>query len=208
MAEVIGMTASIATLLELSGKILAYLRDVKGSEKDCNRLKLGVRSTQGILETLNETVEDAKAESQEKWSATIRNLNKDEGPLKQIDEALRTLDHILQKASSPTGLRRIGNKFRWPFKKEEVEKWLEAIERQKSFLLLALENDHLALSRSILDSVKGGFQKWDEIQEDNKRQTLLNWLTPVDYAPQQADFIRRRQLGTGQWLLDSPEYQA
>ena len=36
---------------------------------------------------------------------------------------------------------------------------------------------------------------------------ILNWLTPIDYAPQQSDYIRRRQPGTGQWLLDSAEYQ-
>jgi nucleoside phosphorylase len=36
---------------------------------------------------------------------------------------------------------------------------------------------------------------------------ILDWLTPVDYGPQQTDCIRRRQPGTGQWLLDSPEFQ-
>jgi NACHT domain len=36
---------------------------------------------------------------------------------------------------------------------------------------------------------------------------ILDWLTPVDYGPQQTDYIRRRQPGTGQWLLDSPEFQ-
>src|SRR6266480_3203699 len=36
---------------------------------------------------------------------------------------------------------------------------------------------------------------------------ILNWLTPVDYAPQQSDYIGRRQAGSGQWLLDSEEFQ-
>ena len=36
---------------------------------------------------------------------------------------------------------------------------------------------------------------------------ILKWLTPIDYANQQSDYIRRRQPGTGQWLLDSSEYQ-
>lgn len=44
-------------------------------------------------------------------------------------------------------------------------------------------------------------------QEDQGRQTILDWITPVDYAPQQNDFIARRQEGTGQWLLDSIEFQ-
>src|SRR5947209_377555 len=36
---------------------------------------------------------------------------------------------------------------------------------------------------------------------------VLNWLTPVEYGTQQSDFLRRRQAGTGQWLLKSTEYQ-
>jgi hypothetical protein len=37
---------------------------------------------------------------------------------------------------------------------------------------------------------------------------ILDWITPVDYGPQHSDFLSRRQLGTGQWLLDSEQYQA
>jgi hypothetical protein len=42
-------------------------------------------------------------------------------------------------------------------------------------------------------------------EEDIK---ILDWLTPVNYGPQQTDYIERRQPGTGQWLLDSLEFQA
>jgi hypothetical protein len=37
---------------------------------------------------------------------------------------------------------------------------------------------------------------------------ILDWLTPVDYGPQQTDYIGRRQPGTSQWFLDSSEFQA
>jgi len=47
-----------------------------------------------------------------------------------------------------------------------------------------------------------------QIQEDQDRQTILDWITPIDYAPQQSDFISQRQAGTGQWLLDSTEFKA
>ena len=36
---------------------------------------------------------------------------------------------------------------------------------------------------------------------------VLKWLTPIDYTTQQSDHISRRQPGTGQWLVDSAEYQ-
>jgi Cdc6-like AAA superfamily ATPase len=44
-------------------------------------------------------------------------------------------------------------------------------------------------------------------QDDQDRRKILDWLTTIDYAPQQHDFISRRQAGTGQWLLDSVEFQ-
>ena len=45
-------------------------------------------------------------------------------------------------------------------------------------------------------------------QDDQERQTILDWLTPIDYSTQQSDFISRRQEGTGEWLLNSNEFQA
>ena len=60
-------------------------------------------------------------------------------------------------------------------------------------------------------ATKGGVDRLQE-RYDNREcreefQAILDWLTPIDYAPQQNDFITRRQEGTGQWLLDSVEFQ-
>ncbi|KAH7176019.1 hypothetical protein EDB81DRAFT_609735, partial [Dactylonectria macrodidyma] len=40
------------------------------------------------------------------------------------------------------------------------------------------------------------------------RQNILDWITPFNYGSQQSDYFGKRQAGTGQWLLDSAEYQA
>jgi hypothetical protein len=61
-------------------------------------------------------------------------------------------------------------------------------------------------------ATKDGVDQLLERQENQEgreeRQAILNWLTPIDYAPQQSDFLSRRQAGTGQWLLDSAGFQA
>ncbi|KAI0531849.1 hypothetical protein GGR58DRAFT_210281 [Xylaria digitata] len=36
---------------------------------------------------------------------------------------------------------------------------------------------------------------------------ILNWITEVNYGPQQSDYLQKRQPGTGQWLLASAEFQ-
>lgn len=45
------------------------------------------------------------------------------------------------------------------------------------------------------------------IQRDENSK-ILEWLTPIDYGSQQSDYLRRRQPGTGQWLLGSTKFQA
>ncbi|KAH7113480.1 hypothetical protein B0J13DRAFT_533856 [Dactylonectria estremocensis] len=59
----------------------------------------------------------------------------------------------------------------------------------------------------VLSGIKDGVGKILRRQRDQDHDTILEWLTPIDYAPQQSDFINRRQAGTGQWLLDSTEFQ-
>ena len=51
-----------------------------------------------------------------------------------------------------------------------------------------------------------GVDKLLRRQHNREHDTILNWLTPINYAPQQNDFINKRQEGTGQWLLDSKEF--
>ncbi|KAJ6438048.1 purine and uridine phosphorylase [Purpureocillium lavendulum] len=43
--------------------------------------------------------------------------------------------------------------------------------------------------------------------EGHGEREILKWLTEIDYAPQHCDYLRKRQEGTGRWLLESPEYQ-
>ena len=44
-------------------------------------------------------------------------------------------------------------------------------------------------------------------QHDQEHDTILKWLTPIDYSSQQSDFIGRRQPETGEWLLKSRELE-
>ena len=60
-------------------------------------------------------------------------------------------------------------------------------------------------------ATKAGVDLLHERQDNRERHkehlAIVEWLTPIDYAPQQSDLISRRQEGTGQWLLDSDEFQ-
>lgn len=38
-------------------------------------------------------------------------------------------------------------------------------------------------------------------------QEVLDWLSPLNFASRHADIMSRRQKGTGEWLIDSAEFQ-
>jgi hypothetical protein len=148
MADPLSVTASILAVLQLSSTVLKYLVGLKDASADRRSLIREISSTRGILSTLNETVDDARV-SGESWSATAQSLADPDGPLGVLTTTLQQLYATLQGSASATGIKKAANSLQWPFKHSEVEKILSIIERQKSTLSLALENDHVALSREI-----------------------------------------------------------
>lgn len=58
---------------------------------------------------------------------------------------------------------------------------------------------------------KIGVDRLHKREDDRERreedQVILDWLTPIDFYPQQNDLISHRQEGTGQWLLMSSKSQ-
>jgi hypothetical protein len=59
---------------------------------------------------------------------------------------------------------------------------------------------------AVRDEVDRLYKLQDSRETAETRKAIFDWLTPIDYSPQQNDFINRRQAGTGQWLLDSAEF--
>src|SRR6266536_6378666 len=76
-------------------------------------------------------------------------------------------------------------------------------------MVCAAELNQLSqISLATKDGVDRLHERQDNQDRRQEHQAILNWLTPIDYAPQQSDFISRRQEGTGEWLLNSDEFQA
>ncbi|KAJ6135142.1 hypothetical protein N7512_000302 [Penicillium capsulatum] len=62
------------------------------------------------------------------------------------------------------------------------------------------------LSSQTTFETRQGVDQLNRRQNDKERVRVLDWLSKVDYALQQSDFMGRRQPGTGEWLLNSDEY--
>ncbi|PGH09567.1 hypothetical protein GX51_00673 [Blastomyces parvus] len=46
-----------------------------------------------------------------------------------------------------------------------------------------------------------------DTQYDDEQEKILTWLTSFDFGPLQNDLISRKQEGTGEWLVETSEYQ-
>ncbi|KAH0529359.1 hypothetical protein TsFJ059_004114 [Trichoderma semiorbis] len=59
----------------------------------------------------------------------------------------------------------------------------------------------------VLSIVQEGVDKLVTVQRNKDNQEIIEWLTPINYAHQQREFMKIRQPDTGHWFLSSEEYQ-
>ncbi|KAF3074188.1 Ankyrin-3 [Trichoderma lentiforme] len=59
-----------------------------------------------------------------------------------------------------------------------------------------------------ISSIKENVDQLVDVNLQSRNMAILNWLTPFNQSAQQADYLHRRQEGTGKWLLDSDKFQA
>ncbi|KAI9767661.1 MAG: hypothetical protein M1840_005532 [Geoglossum simile] len=206
MADPLSISASIIALLQLSATVIKYLSDVKDAPDDIKKLRAEVISTAGLLYTLK-----ALSEAGEAWLTTIQSLNTPSGPLEQIRLSLERLAGKLRPAP---GLKKI---LGWPFQKGEVKDTVCVIERQKALFGLALQNDHLQLSKAIKADIAEmgnevreaakGVAELQKGQKDEENRDITAWLSTLRFSSQQNAFFGRRQEGTGQWLLETDMFK-
>jgi hypothetical protein len=153
MAEPLGTAASILTLLHVCAKIIEHIQEMKDGSSERTRLMMEIFSTKGILDSLMTTVKGVEA-APEAWSETIRFINQKGGPLDSLREVLTALHGELGRAASAKRVKSTRKSSLRPFEKNYVEERLKVIDRQKLLLTLALDNDHVALSREIRSDIR------------------------------------------------------
>ncbi|KAJ4051592.1 hypothetical protein NW758_003932 [Fusarium oxysporum] len=223
-------TASIIATIQLSSEVVKYVNAAAGATNQRKRLREEVRTCEYILQQLKDGADDS--EEGKAWSRTIEALQGPKGPLGRLDVTLQT---IQAKLLSKEGHKKVLETLKWPFTEREVEKILAAIEREKSLLWLALENDHRKLTLEIkktstefkrqLTGLVDGLGRIEGSQADlmcclhtlNDRQNnreatdrtrqILNWLSPVDPSTSHCAAMDMRVTGTNDWLLSYEEFK-
>ena len=123
MAEVLGVVASIVTIVQLSSEVVKYLKDVSKASEDIQGFIDEVQGTASILTALKSLLEQPALQSV--WATSAQLITVPNGPLDQFH---RVLGKLNQEPKHGTGkFKRVTNAVVWPFKKKDVLEILESI---------------------------------------------------------------------------------
>ena len=129
-----GLAASLIQLIEGITKTLSFLNDVRNAPKERVELAQELAGLLGVLMRLRYRVEDSKPKST--WFAAARFMGVENGPVQQLQE---TVTDITGKLCCKE--KSVKYALLWPFQKAEAQKMLAKLERLKSLINLAFQED-------------------------------------------------------------------
>ncbi|KAH6677834.1 hypothetical protein F5X68DRAFT_264003 [Plectosphaerella plurivora] len=232
--ELLGAAASAFALLTIVAQVIKGIKTTTGATKERKRFREEVRALEDILQQLTDEVDDA--EEGDGWRETLAALEAPGGPLGRLHVVLTELLSKLQTETGvKKTISALKWPFKESQIKDtmlaiEREKALLNLALSNNSRKLLQEIKATARTyQQTLDDLVATFAeesmnhaaRLDDIQdrlgsirltqetteEEKKRDEILRWLSPLDHSAQQSDYIRRREPGTGQWLLESNEYE-
>lgn len=138
----VGFVASIIQLIETTAKVVRYVNAVKDAPTERAQFARHASSLLALLTDLRYRVEDAKSAS-ETWFVALRSLGVGGGPLDQLQGQMECLATKLQPVSNTDRLEKARKALAWTLNKKEIVEALAQIERVKTLVMLALQNDQL-----------------------------------------------------------------
>jgi hypothetical protein len=136
----LSVAASIIAILQLTGEVVAYLKDVKHAPGDCQKCLQNACNLHSLLINLLYHLNQGRAG--DSWFTAVRALDVENGPIDQYKQALTEL---LSRVETQDGVLEIKRRLLWKFGKAEVASIEARMERLKSLVSVALELDHLCV---------------------------------------------------------------
>jgi hypothetical protein len=211
---------SIAGLAVLTGQIANsiynYGAGVRNARKEIDQLCVDLFALKGTLEHVRLHIEsckfideDADASSTFSMSSQVFRTDEFNDMIASTDELLQNLARLVEK--SPNRRGKIVHYLMWPLTRSEVQEYTSRLEKMKSYFILAITSDNLEVSKQVYSEVhalgqivRAQREEYQEKAEDERRQTLLQWVAPYDSKELHQKALQARQAGTGQWFLTKP----
>ncbi|KAL8721445.1 MAG: hypothetical protein Q9181_007702 [Wetmoreana brouardii] len=208
MADPLSIVGALVAIAQITPTVVNHVRAFKHASAESRQLLLEVSSTSGIVLSLKDLADETS--SADSWWSTLASLS---DFLKAYEEQLRSIARILEPIT-----RRHRDAFKWPFDKTAIRDMLTNMERFKTTFLLALQSIQVEVSESIQGSIEAlqvdvrqireGFDYLRGRDDAKDAETVLQWLSPLDFQLRQNDNFYRRHGDTGSWLLREPLFES
>ncbi|KAF7889319.1 uncharacterized protein EAF01_010812 [Botrytis porri] len=193
--------ASIIAVVQMAqavgGVLMEYYEGVKSARDDIQRLYHSIKNLESVLKSVDTLPHNLSINIQtllENKTGTLSLCKAElDGIKKELDTFSKQQNHIGKLKS-----------LIWPFKKKDVDKHVDFIDKHKNDLVLAfgVENLHISLRHhDILEDIHSEIRA---AQRDQERSQIVDWLAKSLPDPSTEHNIAREkfQEDTGSWLID------
>jgi hypothetical protein len=137
----ISFISSLVSVIQATNTAINYLKDVKDAPRERLDVLQSLASMNSLLDFLKERVEQSQPD--DTWFKSARRLAEPDCALVLLQAALDRLKKQLKPADTAVG--RLKQSVKWSFDRTEVSTVLSSMERLKSLVVIALEDDNLCV---------------------------------------------------------------
>ncbi|KAI0186023.1 ankyrin repeat-containing domain protein [Xylaria flabelliformis] len=175
------------------------MNDVREGGKERSELHQEVLTVYDLLWNLKYEFESHDLDEENAWSKPIKPLFKSGGV---VDQLKLVLEQVASKLVLPSrSLKGTFKKAKWPFDKPEVQRILGRLRSLTDAISIALNRANLQVGVDTNKDVKFLRHAIDSAE----LETVLKWISPLDFRVLQHAAQRRPLSGTGSWFLDNPQ---
>ena len=132
----IGLVASVIQLIGTTSKVIKYVDEIKDAPKERASLASEAANLVPLLMTLKLRVETSS--STDPWFSSVNSLGLPGGPLAELQVLMEQLGGKLKLRK-----KKLGGQLLWPSDQKECLALLAKIERVKTLIGLAMQDDNL-----------------------------------------------------------------
>ena len=220
----LSVTVSVIAVLQAANTVISVCYDFRAAIKDqpwaLTRITSSISELRLILSRLEGVANESELSLDETNVArltTLEVLCQEGGAISNCLAELKTLEKKLVPGSwagvNGSKRRALIQSIGWQLRWKEAEEMLQRLEGYTSTLNLAITMDQAALiknmSKIMLDvdeNTRSLFKQFQDISLDDRKRSILQWLSPVDPSINHEAAMQVRQAGTNDWFLSRKEF--
>ncbi|KZL79970.1 ankyrin repeat protein [Colletotrichum incanum] len=214
MADPLGIIGVIGVTGQLTNAVFKLGLDWKDAPQEVRKFMDELESLKTILSETNANIilnQDFKDAFEGRHSTLLSHLrdSTDLATTSLLSSCENNLKDLLKKLQKTASGQRVGwRRAKEAFLSERTYCAVMDLQRRCGMLNRMVSIDSAALGANTNLEIRTMRREWQENMMGENSRSIIEWLNPIDVTAQLSDNLERREAGTGQWLLNSTEFQA